>query len=106
MWAVASACVLLFLYRRDTRRISDLLFRAYVGDFLVDSRRSGYEEIVAVSSDSMIPPGWVADLYDRGLRGLSLFEKASQVGDRVEATPLPQDLTPGALQSFRSHMLR
>ena len=106
MWPVVSICVLLFLYDRDTRRISDLLFRAYASDFLVDSRRPGHGEIVAVSSDTMIPPGWVAALYDRGLRGVLLFKKASEVAKRVENTPLPERLSPAALEHFRAEMLR
>jgi len=83
-WPLLGAAAFGWWYWRRERRIADGVLRGYASDFVVRSEDPAYEEATRLSWESGLPPGWVVELWHRGLRGEALRAAVWRLSDLLE----------------------
>lgn len=105
-WLVASFVAwLLWSSLRDQKALDGVL-RGFSDDFILSSEHPGYEHANYVAMQTGLPPGWVAELYDKGYRGDKLVGASTVVAHELETRlKSMKSFSPHALQALKGELL-
>lgn len=93
-------------YYLSERRIADGVLRGYAADFVLKSEHPAYSIASDLSYKTGLPPSWVADLWQKGLRGDRLVEASWAASDALEeALRQSADLSPDRLAALKAQIL-